>query len=117
MPCRCPIQSRTNTMVKDWGNRLICRIDVTGFLSIQVALLAVFMAPVMIVSDGPRIVTELPKAHHAISMPRADREDALIVAVMRDGKIYIDSMLVSDPSELRDKFQDGVRHGSEKRVY
>src|SRR5215471_13710349 len=87
MPCRCPIQSRTNTMVKDWGNRLICRIDVTGFLSIQVALLAVFMAPVMIVSDGPRIVTELPKAHHAISMPRADREDALIVAVIRDGKI------------------------------
>ena len=63
------------------------------------------------------MTVELPKAHHATGMPRAEYEDALIVTVMRDGKIYTDSMLITDPSELRNKLQDGIRNGSEKRVY
>ena len=104
-------------MVKDWGNRLICRIDVTGFLSIQVALLVMFMV-LYGPSDGhSRLTVEMPKAHHSVSMLRAEYEDALIVTVMRDGKIYIDSLQVRSPNELKDRLQDGVRQGSEKRVY
>ena len=103
-------------MVKDWGNRLICRIDVTGFLSIQVALLALFFAPYMS-SHDVLIVVQLPKAHHSVAMGRADREDALTVTVMRDGKIYLGAEVVSAPEDLWYMLRDSIHSGSEKRVY
>ena len=103
-------------MVKDWGNRLICRIDVTGVLSIQVVLLALYFWPYMYYVDFS-IAAQLPKAHHSVNMGRADREDALIVSVLRDGKIYLDSGLLRSADRLRTELRDRVRSGSEKRVY
>ena len=103
-------------MVKDWGNRLICRIDVTGFLSIQVALLAAFFAYYMFYPDLS-MVAELPKAHHSVAMRRADWEDALTVTVLRDGKIYLGTERVSVPEDLWYMLRDSIRGGSEKRVY
>lgn len=105
-------------MVKDWGNKPICRIDVTGFLSIQVALLVLFMTYYGTYDDLPtRVTVDLFKARHSINMPAADHEDALIVSVMRDGKTYFGSEAVRSADRLRQKLQDRIRTSSEKRVY
>lgn len=96
-------------------NKLICRIDVTGFLSIQVALLAAFMAAAAF-DVHPRPV-DLFKAHHSIPMAKADREDALIIAVMRDGKVYFDTVPIRSADELCAQLQDRMRNGSQRRVY
>lgn len=105
-------------MVKDWGNKPICRIDVTGFLSIQVVLLVLFMAYYGTYDDLPTHVTvDLFKAHHSINMPAADHEDALIVYVMRDGKAYFGSERLRSADRFRQKLQDRIRTSSEKRVY
>ena len=104
-------------MVKDWGNRPICRIDVTGFLSIQVVLLAAFFAYYMFYPDLS-MVAELPKAHHSVAMRMADREDALTVTVLRDGKIYLGTERVWVPEDLWYMLRDSIRGGSEEpRVY
>jgi biopolymer transport protein ExbD len=94
-------------------NELICRIDVTGFLSIQVALLAMFFAPV---PDLPRMIVEPPKAVHSVSRLAAEREDALILAITYDAHIYFVNQRL-ELGEIRHKLQDGMGSGAEREVY
>jgi biopolymer transport protein TolR len=97
--------------------RLICEINVTGFLSIQVALLAMFMALPMPYHDLPkRPSTDLAKVAHSVSMTAADREDAMIVAVMRTGDVYfLGDKIV--PDQLDFKIRKALAMGAEKKVY
>lgn len=60
---------------------------------------------------------DLPKVLHPVSMPAANREDAMIVNVTRDGKVYFDTeqVRVADLSrKIADRLND---HGVERRVY
>jgi biopolymer transport protein TolR len=97
-------------------SRVLCRIDITGFAGVLIALLVMFMvyrqAP-----DLPRDVpVDLAKADHSIPMPGADREDALIVAVQRDGRIFFDTARVA-PEDLTDRIKDRLRHGAPQPIY
>lgn len=103
-------------MVKDWGNRPICRIDVSAFLSIQIVLLITFWANAVFRVESRGVTVELFKARHSIFMPGADREDALIIAVMRDGKVYFDCELIRS-RQLRDKLHDRWNSSTQKRLY
>ena len=49
-------------------------------------------------------------------MPEADKEDSLIVAVMRDGKIYFNSDVVT-PEQLTDKVKDKLANKADKRIF
>ena len=90
-------------------------INLVAFLSVQVALLAVFLvltAPDT--HDGAPV--DFPSAQNATRQPRALREDAIRVAVTRDGKTYFDSEVVS-PEELPGLIRAAVGKGSDKTVY
>jgi hypothetical protein len=61
--------------------RPICYINMTAFLSIQVALLFLFIAAVHVNwHDLPMNSTDNPKADHPVSLRGANRADAMIVA-------------------------------------
>ncbi len=95
-------------------SRLFCRIDVSAFASVTVFLLAVFM-----VTTGPThqgTSYDLPTVGHPIPMPRANREDALLVTVMRDGMIYFQNSRVV-PNQMPAMIRDGVNRGAEQKVY
>jgi biopolymer transport protein ExbD/biopolymer transport protein TolR len=49
-------------------------------------------------------------------MPEADKEDSLIVAVMRDGQIYFNSDKVT-PETLTDKVKDELSKRADKRIF
>jgi biopolymer transport protein ExbD len=74
--------------------RLICRIDVIAFAGVMFALVAMFLLPATIVVDSPRSAAGLPvemaKTSHPITLRGANREDAMLVAVQRDGRIWFD---------------------------
>jgi biopolymer transport protein TolR len=54
---------------------------------------------------------------HPVSMPSANREDAMIVNVTRDGKIYFDTKQVR-PADLAQKIADRLKDRSvERKVY
>lgn len=96
--------------------RLLCRIDVTGFASILFALLAMFMAP-RLMTDLPVIQpVDLPKARHSIEMPGVDREDALVVAVSRDGRIYFDTTQIG-ADDLPPRIREKLKLGAPPEVY
>lgn len=60
---------------------------------------------------------DLPKVLHPASMPNADREDAMIVYVTRDGKVYFgrEQVTMADlPQRITDRLND---HSVERKVY
>jgi biopolymer transport protein TolR len=96
-------------------SEILCRMDVTGFLSIMVVLLYTMITVALY--PAPRHTVSRVPADHSVQLPRADREDAIIVAVLRDGKIYLDRQLIMNGPELADQLRDRVRAGAEKKVY
>jgi len=59
----------------------------------------------------------LPKVFHPVSMPSANREDAMIVNVTRDGKVYFGVEQVR-PAELPQKIADRLKDRSvERKIY
>jgi biopolymer transport protein TolR len=100
--------------------RLICRIDVTAFAGVMFALVAMFLLPATIVIDSPRgaagAAVDLAKTSHSVTMRGANREDALLIAVQRDGRVWFDEdQITSD--HLAAAIRERLSHGAEPKVY
>jgi biopolymer transport protein ExbD len=95
-------------------NELICRIDLTGFLSISLTLLICFMT-----MERPHhgIGLELPKSHNSLAEPRSQREDALVVLITFDGHVFLNNQKFNDPYTLREELQNDLHAGAERKVY
>lgn len=93
------------------------RIDASAFIAIMFALLFLFIGQIASYPDLPHgFSADLPQTAHAIEMSRANREDAIMVGVTRDGKIYFGSDQIS-ANQLPQRIRSAVNHGSEHRVY
>jgi len=82
---------------------------------VLLAVLFLFM-PISVVCGGG-IAVDLPKVIHPTSMAWADREDAMIVNVTRDGRVYFGSEQVvphSLPVKIADRLKD---HSVERKLY
>src|SRR5580698_10411477 len=97
-------------------NEYISRIDVSPLLVIFFVLwLAV--APLGPFRDLPHDPTvDLPKGLHAKSLIGAQQEDALFVAVTRDGRYFLGNTQIS-LDDLSDQLRKGVWGGAERKVY
>jgi biopolymer transport protein ExbD len=98
------------------SNKLISEINVVGFLSVMVVLLYIFMAPSIYVIDGRTHDANLPYANHPVPMPGANREDAIIIVVSRDGMIYLNNEK-TELAELPASIHALVKSGSPKVAY
>lgn len=96
--------------------RLFCNIDVSALA----AVLFVLAFVMMLTESAPHHYgygPDLPRVSHAVSMAGADREDAMMIAVMRDGVVYFGRDKVR-PQDLGLKIQDRLKDKSvERRVY
>jgi biopolymer transport protein TolR len=98
-------------------NQLISGIDVTAFVSIMLALVAMFILPARMVMHPWRGVSaDLPRVSHPVSMEGADKEDAMIVAVTRDDRVFFRNDQVR-PEELPAKIRASIGQGAERKVY
>ena len=83
-------------------------INVTPMADIMLVLLIIFMITTPLLQTG--ITVNLPKAKNPLDAPEADSKDAVIVALNREGRIYMAKTAVSE-SELLDalakKFSGG----------
>jgi biopolymer transport protein TolR len=95
---------------------LICNIDVTAFASVMFVLLYMFLGAAAIVNHPHFASVDLPYAGHPILMRAALKEDAMVIAVQRTGKVYFGTDPIL-PSELPDRIREGVNHGAERKVY
>ena len=89
-------------------------INVTPMVDVMLVLLIIFMVITPMLQKG--VSVDLAKTDNPTKMPEADKEDSLIVAVMRDGKIYFNSDVVS-PEQLTDRVKDKLSNKADKRIF
>jgi biopolymer transport protein ExbD/biopolymer transport protein TolR len=80
-----------------------------------VVYIFIFSGPTNICSWG-ELVTYMPSAISATRKPNFMREDAMILAIQRDGKMYFQTEQVSR-EQLSWRLADAIQHGAENRVY
>jgi len=101
-------------VVRNEGAKVNSNINVTPMVDVMLVLLIIFMVITPMLQKGQSV--DLAKTVNPIQMPDADKEDALIVAVMRDGRIFFDTQQVG-PDELTNKVKERVESRVDKRVY
>jgi biopolymer transport protein TolR len=94
----------------------ICKIDVTAFASVMLVLVFTMMIAVILNWPHHGAGVDLPRVWHPIEMRGANREDAIIVGISRDGRIYFDNERVA-AEELLPKITEQLGHGAERKVY
>ena len=88
--------------------------NVVPMADIMLVLLIIFMVVTPMLQKG--VSVDLVRTQNPRNMPDADREDAVVVAVTRDGKIF----LGSDATQLGDlvtKVQEQIANRVDKTVY
>ena len=70
-----------------FGHGVSADINVTPMADIMLVLLIIFMITTPLLQSG--ITVNLPRAKNPLDAPGADSKDAVVVALNRDGKIYI----------------------------
>jgi len=89
-------------------------INVTPMVDVMLVLLIIFMVITPMLQKGVSVT--MARTDNPIKMPEADREDSLIVAIMRDGKVYFNSDVVT-PETLTDKVKDKLANKVDKRIF
>jgi biopolymer transport protein ExbD/biopolymer transport protein TolR len=89
-------------------------INVTPMVDVMLVLLIIFMVITPMLQKGVSVT--MAKTDNPIKMPEADKEDSLIVAVMRDGIIYFNSDKVS-AEQLTDRVKDKLANKPDKRIF
>ena len=100
--------------VRNEGAKVNSNINVTPMVDVMLVLLIIFMVITPMLQRGQSV--DLAKTANPIQMPDADKEDALLVAVMRDGRIYFDTQQVG-PEELTNKVKERLQNRVNKEVF
>jgi biopolymer transport protein TolR len=96
------------------GAKVNSDINVTPMVDVMLVLLIIFMVITPMLQKG--VSVDLAQVNNPESMPDADKEDALIVAIMRDGRVYFGRDQIS-PDQLTDKIKDRLASRTDKRVF
>src|SRR5438270_4549399 len=100
--------------VRNEGAKVNSNINETPMVDVMPVLLIIFMVVTPMLQKG--VSVDLAKVNNPTQMPDADKEDALLVAVMRDGKIFFGNDQIS-PDSLTQKIKDRVANKVDKRVF
>lgn len=90
-------------------------INVTPMVDVMLVMLIIFMVITPMLSKG--ISVELVKTKNPIAMQAADKDDAILVSVTKDGKVYLGSDQFNNLSDLGVKVKDRLTAKLDKTVY
>ena len=96
------------------GANVNSNINVTPMVDVMLVLLIIFMVITPMLQHG--VSVDMAKVNNPEQMPDADKEDALIVAVMRDGKMFFGNDQIQ-VDQLTNKVKDRIANRTDKRVY
>jgi biopolymer transport protein ExbD/biopolymer transport protein TolR len=99
---------------REEGKKVNSNINVTPMVDVMLVLLIIFMVITPMLQKG--VSVDLAKVNSPAAMPDADKEDALIVAVMRDGKLFFGNDRI-EADQLTQKVKDRLANRVDKRVY
>ncbi len=92
----------------------INEINVTPMVDVMLVMLIIFMVITPMLSKG--VSVDLVRTRNPIAMEEADKEDAVLVAVTRDGQAFLGTRRVTN-EELSSQVNDQVSTRIDKTVY
>ena len=99
---------------RDEGSKVNSNINVTPMVDVMLVLLIIFMVTIPMLQKGVNV--DMAKTANPTPMQDAEKEDALLVAVTREGYIYFGSdKLPAD--QLTQKIKDRLASAKDKRIY
>ncbi|MDR3793248.1 MAG: biopolymer transporter ExbD [Terracidiphilus sp.] len=100
--------------VRDVSKNVSSNINVTPMVDVMLVLLIIFMVITPMLQN--KVSVEMAKVDNATAMPDADKEDAIVVAVTRDGGVFLGQDKV-DPTVLGRKVADKLADKPGKMIY
>jgi biopolymer transport protein TolR len=101
-------------VVRNEGRKVNSNINVTPMVDVMLVLLIIFMVITPMLQNKVQI--DMAKVENATAMPDADKDDAIVVAVTRDGGVFLGQNRV-DPSELGSLVRDKLADKTDKTIY
>lgn len=92
----------------------VADINVTPMVDVMLVLLIIFIVITPMLSKG--VAVDKVKTKNPIAMQAADKEDAVLIAVTRDGKTFLGSTQIP-PDQLPTKVKDLLTTKLDKTVY
>jgi biopolymer transport protein TolR len=96
------------------GAKVNSDINVTPMVDVMLVLLIIFMVVTPMLQHG--VSVDMAKVNNPEQMPDADKEDALLVAVMKDGRVFFGTDLIQ-VADLTQKIKDRLANRTDKRVF
>ena len=93
----------------------IADINVTPMVDIMLVLLIIFMVVTPLLQKNFSV--DLAKTRNQREMRDADRDDAIVVVVTRDAKLYVGSDQIQIKDNLGPKIKDMLAAKTDKTVY
>ncbi len=99
---------------RDEGKKVNSNINVTPMVDVMLVLLIIFMVITPMLNN--KVNVDLPKADAAVVMEDANKEDAVVVAVTRDGRTFLggDQVTIDD---LGSKISTKLENKTNKEVF
>jgi biopolymer transport protein TolR len=99
---------------RDVSKNVSSNINVTPMVDVMLVLLIIFMVITPMLQN--KVAIDMAKVDNAVAMPDADKEDAIVVAVTRDGGVFLGQDKVA-PSELGRKVAEKLVDKPGKTIY
>ena len=96
------------------GAKVNSDINVTPMVDVMLVLLIIFMVITPMLQKG--VSVDMAKVNSPNPMPDADKEDALLVAVQRDGTVFFGTDKIA-VDQLTQKIKDRLANRTDKRVF
>jgi biopolymer transport protein ExbD/biopolymer transport protein TolR len=93
--------------VRDESKKVSSNINVTPMVDVMLVLLIIFMVITPMLQN--KVSVEMAKVSNPTAMPDADKEDAIVVAITRDGGVFLGQNKVATSElgvQVREKLAD-----------
>lgn len=101
-------------VLRNEGAKINSTINVTPMVDVMLVLLIIFMVITPMLHRDHRV--EMARTSNPVDMPDANKADALIVAVARDGAIFLGDQKVTRET-LTDRVKDRLAARSDQTIY
>jgi biopolymer transport protein ExbD len=99
---------------REEGKKVNSNINVTPMVDVMLVLLIIFMVITPMLSKGVQV--DLVKTKNPIAMQAADKSDAILVAVTRNGGVFLNTTMMQ-PEDLPAKVKDLLTNRLDKTVF
>jgi len=102
-------------MAKKWTTLgAVSDINVTPMVDVMLVLLIIFMVITPMLQHGTSV--NMARAYNTRDMQDADKEDAVLLAITKDGKIFLQSDRI-EPNQITTTVKDRIADKLDKTVY